>query len=105
MLYFLALAGTAKSVFKTGAFNRSAIPPLSILAGSLSLWPGAADTPHEHPCGGPLRSRLCPLADVQPPTVTNMKHVDGVAPDAEQDAVCLGPFSIEKLAHFKKGSG
>ena len=33
MLYFLALAGTAKSVFKTGAFNRSAIPPFTILPG------------------------------------------------------------------------
>jgi len=31
MIYFLALAGTAKKVFKTAAFNRSAIPPSSIL--------------------------------------------------------------------------
>jgi hypothetical protein len=28
MIYFLVLAGMAKKVFKTGAFNRSAIPPL-----------------------------------------------------------------------------
>jgi hypothetical protein len=27
MVYFLALEGMAKKVFKTGAFNRSAIPP------------------------------------------------------------------------------
>ena len=31
MIYFLALAGIAKSVFKTGAFNHSAIPPLVIV--------------------------------------------------------------------------
>jgi len=36
MIYFLVLAGMAKKVFKTGAFNRSAIPPFSILAGSFS---------------------------------------------------------------------
>jgi hypothetical protein len=35
MLYFLALAGTAKSVFKTAAFNRSAIPPFTILPDGL----------------------------------------------------------------------
>jgi hypothetical protein len=34
MIYFLALAGMAKKVFKTGAFNHSAIPPLTIVADS-----------------------------------------------------------------------
>jgi hypothetical protein len=32
VIYSLALAGMAKKVFKTGAFNRSAIPPFLILA-------------------------------------------------------------------------
>jgi len=36
MIYFLVLAGMAKKVFKTGAFNRSAIPPSSIL---INIWP------------------------------------------------------------------
>jgi len=31
MVYFLVLAGMAKKVFKTAAFNHSAIPPPSIL--------------------------------------------------------------------------
>jgi hypothetical protein len=35
MIYFLALAGMAKKVFKTAAFNRSAIPPFSILPDSI----------------------------------------------------------------------
>jgi hypothetical protein len=37
MIYFLVLAGMAKKVFKTGAFNRSAIPPSSILPDSIML--------------------------------------------------------------------
>jgi hypothetical protein len=31
MFYFLALAGMAKTVFKTDAFNHSAIPPSSMV--------------------------------------------------------------------------
>jgi hypothetical protein len=37
MARFLALAGMAKKVFKTGAFNRSTIPPSSILPDSSKL--------------------------------------------------------------------
>jgi hypothetical protein len=37
MIYFLVLAGMAKKVFKTGAFNRSAIPPFTILPDSIIL--------------------------------------------------------------------
>ena len=37
MIYFLVLAGMAKKVFKTGAFNHSAIPPLTILPDASEL--------------------------------------------------------------------
>jgi hypothetical protein len=37
MIYFLVLAGMAKKVFKTAAFNRSAIPPFTILPDSIKL--------------------------------------------------------------------
>jgi hypothetical protein len=37
MVYFLALAGMTKKAFKTGAFNRSAIPPSSMLPDSSVL--------------------------------------------------------------------
>ena len=37
MIYFIVLAGMAKKVFKTAAFNHSAIPPLSILPDSFDL--------------------------------------------------------------------
>jgi hypothetical protein len=36
-LIFLALAGTRRTVFKTAAFSRSAIPPSSILTDAIIL--------------------------------------------------------------------
>ncbi len=54
--------------------------------------------------------KLCPtmtifvmwLADVQAAAMTNMKHMPCVPLDGEQDAVCVRPFPIQKLTHFKR---
>ena len=45
------------------------------------------------------------LTEIPAATVANMKHMHGIASDGEKDAVCVGSFPIEKLAHFKREAG
>jgi hypothetical protein len=63
MIYFLVLAGMAKKVFKTGAFNRSAIPPSPILSDSFIL--RGVSLCHYFVTGGLLLTHF-PAAEISP---------------------------------------